>query len=51
MDLDHLERLILKIDLKPDTINSITDYCILNSKSIENDIANVIHKSFPTHYS
>jgi hypothetical protein len=51
MDLDHLERLIVKIDLKPETINGIADYCILNSKSAENDIANIIHKSFPSHYS
>lgn len=51
MDLDHLENLISKITLKPETINMIAEYCVVNSRDIENQIANIIHKNFPTHYN
>jgi hypothetical protein len=51
MDLDHLEKLISKIDLRNETVNGIAEYCIANSKSTETEIANVIQKSFPTYYS
>lgn len=50
MDLDHLERQLVNISLHDESIQSIAEYCIVNSRNCESEIGKVIDKHFPSYY-
>jgi hypothetical protein len=46
MDLGHLEKLISSIDLKKEMVRSIAEYCVINNKENENEIAKILETEF-----
>jgi hypothetical protein len=42
MDLDYLENALENMDLKPDQIQNVADYCITNNANSELEITKLI---------
>ena len=49
MDLSYLEKALRKIELKNEMIKGISEYCVLNSKGCENEVAKIIDEEYQTH--
>lgn len=41
MDLGHLENLVSKITLSKEMVSEIAEYCVINNKGNENEIAKI----------
>lgn len=46
MDLGHLENIISKVELKRENIKGVAEYCVINNKGNENEIAKIFEKEF-----
>lgn len=49
MDLDYLENALENLDLKPEQIHNVADYCITNNVNSEQEITKLIEKHFFKH--
>ena len=49
MDLSYLEKALRKIELRFEMISGIAEYCVLNSKGCENEVAKIIDEEYQTH--